>query len=63
MVSTLAHRNALSKHHLSKSLCAIAPRGLNLLFAYLFDVDERVDQVQSHQSHQRPAVLREEWHT
>lgn len=51
-VNTLAH----SKRELSKSLCAIAPRALNLFFAYLFDVDERVDQVQSRQSHQRPAV-------
>lgn len=45
------------------SLCAIAPSGLYLFFAFLCDADERVDQVKSHQSHQRPAVKCEEWHT
>lgn len=28
----------------------------SLFFACLFDVDERLDQIQSHQSHQRPPV-------
>lgn len=41
----------------SYSLCATAHRRLNLFFACLFDADERVDQLQWHQSHQSPAAL------